>query len=193
MSRARSIFVVGYLIPIGTALLVGSVALTAWTKFDNIREQCEQRYKRYKIDRKDILTIAPSLPKYQPRIAVLHSLLSPDQYGGVGESFKTIETTLDPRVARRIGYRQMDAGELTIPGVKIPMSGLSVTWNGKLPQVQSAALQIEIERPNLFLTSLTADIEAGQRQERQISLVEKYAAIYADQPLEQPAAPTAKP
>lgn len=187
MSKARTIFAVGYMIPICVGLVLGSGALLAWTKFDAIRSAKEDLYRRYKLDRTQIQLIAPELPKLQPRLGLLHALLGPDQYGAVGESFKAIESGIDPRVARRIGYRQMDAGEGAIAGMSIPFTGLSVTWNGKFSQVQAAVLQIEAERPNLVLTSLSAELESGRQTERTISLVEKYSALYATQPA--PAAP----
>jgi len=179
LNKTRLIATVGYLVPLGVALLLYFVGKAAWGRFDAVRAERQAVYDKFKVDRLTIQEIAPALPKYQPRLAFFHALLHPDQYGLVGDAYKDVEASLDTLVARRVGYSQMDGGGDLLTGVTIPSTGLTVSWAGKFPQLQSAALQIETERPNLLLTSLNAEYERSSGEDRRINLVEKYIAFSA--------------
>ena len=143
-----------YIVPIGAGLAVG------YSKFT---EEALNRQRVYALYNTNRATAAELEKKNKPDMQKLNwhrDLASSDQYAKIGSLLNDAETEAGSALKRE-KFRKEPALKQFSPDTQAMGEDYGIGFTGRYGALQAAALNLELHRPNMLLTSMTLTAPAA--------------------------------
>lgn len=137
-----------YILPLGIGVVV------AVSKFGDEADRRERVYQQYRTNERTAEDLSVKVKPHLDAISFERDVAVADQYAKIGDILGRVEGDAGASLKRE-KFRKEPAKRQFAPDLLTVGEEYGITFSGRYGALQSAALKLELHRPNMFLLSMT--------------------------------------
>ena len=151
-----------YIVPLAVGLAIG------YSKFSEEADRRQRVYDTYLTNERISAELEVKVKPHLEEIRFQREIATNDQYAKIGEILGGVEFDAGASLKRE-KFRKEPTRRQFAPDVQAIGEDYGIGFSGRYGALQSAALKLEMHRPNIFLTSFTLTAPADRRSLRSVA------------------------